>query len=469
MGIIIAGERSGVGKTTITLALLSWLTRLGKSIQSFKVGPDYIDPMFHTAITGKSCRNLDPILTSPDYVKWCFDYYTQDKDIAIVEGVMGLFDGVPNSQNAHYGSTAYIAKLLNLSVILTLDCSKISSSISAIASGYINFDPEVKIVGVILNKVASEKHLSLLKVGLEKLNIPIMGVWFKHQKIELPSRHLGLIPTEEVTQHQQIFQQLGELAKQNINWQLLNQYLYSDKLTKKVNYFLFKNNNKYPLKIAIAKDKSFNFYYQDNLDILKYLGIELIEVSPLEDKNLPSDIHGIYLGGGFPEIFASQLSENKSFQTSIKKKIENGIPTYAECGGMMYLSAGIEDFRGDKWEMVGILPHFTVMSNKLTIGFRQVKTLIANDFININQTLMGHEFHRAVDSFQPTPYQIDKSSAPMLELKDYYTQKIISYQGWQRYNVFGSYLHLHFGELIPQLETFLQGCLSWRDRAKNRL
>lgn len=154
---------------------------------------------------------------------------------------------------------------------------------------------------------------------------------------------------------------------------------------------------------------------------------------------------------------------------NIKKKIENGIPTYAECGGMMYLSAGIEDFRGDKWEMVGVLPHFTVMSNKLTIGYRQVKTLITNDFININQTLMGHEFHRAVDSFQPIPYQIDKLSAPMLEFQDYYSQKIISYQGWQRYNVFASYLHLHFGKLIPQLETFLQGCLSWRNRAKSKL
>lgn len=453
MGIIIAGERSGVGKTTITLALLSFFTRQGKSLQSFKVGPDYIDPMFHTAITNRFCRNLDPILTSEDYVRWCFDYYTQDADIAIVEGVMGLFDGVPRADYAYYGSTAHVAKLLNLPVILILDCSKISSSVGAIAFGYRHLEPDVNIVGVILNKVGSEKHLSFLKAGLKQINMPIMGVWYRHQKIELPSRHLGLIPIEEISHYQQIFNQLADLATDNFDFKLLNKYLENDKKSYKTNFFLKKKYQKNNLKIAIAKDKSFNFYYQDNLDILTHLGVELIKVSPLEDQDLPPDIQGIYLGGGFPEIFASELSANHSFKASIKAMIEKGIPIYAECGGMMYLSRGIEDFEGKLWDMLGVLPHFTVMSQKLTLGYREVTTLTHYHFLHQGANLIGHEFHRAIDSFSPV--------SPILEFKDYYSRKFVSYQGWQKHNIFASYLHLHFANFVPLVEKFLQFCLQF--------
>lgn len=454
MGIIIAGERSGVGKTTITLALLACLSRQKKSLQSFKIGPDYIDPMFHTAITKHPCRNLDTILTSENYVKWCFDYYSQNADIAIVEGVMGLFDGVPSADYAYYGSTAHVAKLLNLPVILTLDCSKLSSSVGAIALGYSKFDPDVNIVGVILNKVGSEKHLSFLKAGLKQVNMPIMGVWYRHQKIELPSRHLGLIPTEEISHHQQIFNQLADLAKENFNWKLLNTYLKTDKKVDKTIFFITNKYQKFNLKIAIAKDKSFSFYYQDNLDILTYLGVKLIPISPLKDKELPTDIQGIYLGGGFPEIFASQLSANHSFKVSMKTMIEKGIPIYAECGGMMYLSQGIEDFEGKRWDMLGVLPHFTVMSQKLTLGYREVKTLTHNHFLNVGDKLIGHEFHRAIDSFNP--------SSPILEFKDYYSQKIVSYQGWQKHNIFASYLHLHFANFLLQVERFLEFCTQFK-------
>ena len=449
MAVIIAGERSGVGKTTITLALLAYLKSQGKSLQSFKVGPDYIDPMFHSTITGKPCRNLDAILTSEDYVKWCFNYHSQSSHLSLIEGVMGLFDGVPCNGLAYYASTAHIAKLLNLPVILILDCSKLSVSVGAIALGYANLDPEINIVGLILNKVGSVKHLSLLKEGLKKCHIPIMGVWLRQKKIELPSRHLGLIPTEEISTYKTIFQQLAQLAKNNINWNLLAPYLDNNNRSKSCSY-LFENNDQYHLRIAIARDKSFNFYYQDNLDILEKLGAELVYFSPLKDQKLPSNIQGIYLGGGFPEVFAEELANNFQLKSAIKKEINQGLPTYAECGGMMYLSQAIVNFQGREWPMVGILPHQAIMSKKLTLGYREARVLINNKFINKDSILIGHEFHHAVDS------NITKSA--IINIKDYYSQVQLSSQGWQIKNIYSSYLHLHFGNIIPLVKNFLQGC-----------
>lgn len=451
MALIIAGERSGVGKTTITLAMLSWLTNQGKRVQSFKVGPDYIDPLFHRFITNNPCRNLDPILTSSEYIKWCFSYYSQTAEFSLIEGVMGLFDGLPINNQFDYASTAHIAKLLNLPVILIIDCSKLSTSIGAIASGYINFDPHIKIEGVILNKVASDKHLNYLKEGLKFLSIPIVGTLFRQQNIELPSRHLGLIPAGEIDNHNYLFEQLLKLATTSFNWDLLIPLIENK---KRVNYsqsYFYLPEKQTKVNIGIAYDKAFNFYYQDNLDILTKLGAEIIFFSPLVDAKLPKDLDCIYLGGGFPEMFAQQLAENLSFKTSLREKILTKIPIYAECGGMMYLSEAIVDFQGKRWEMLDILPNTAIMSNKLTLGYRQAKVLKNNCFARQNTILRGHEFHRAKNFQQP--------NSPVLEIREMYQQKIVSYQGWQSHNIFASYLHLHFASCISQVEYFLQCCL----------
>lgn len=443
MSLIIAGERSGVGKTTITLALLSYLKSQGKSVQSFKVGPDYIDPMFHKAITGLPCRNLDPILTSEDYVRSSF--YHHQGEINIIEGVMGLYDGVPNTDYFAYGSTAHIAKLLQIPVILVVDCSKLSTSISAIILGYVNLDKGVKIVGVILNKVGSEKHLSLLKEGVKLCQIPIFGVWFRSNNIELHSRHLGLIPTAEITNHQEIFQQLATLAQNNFNWELLTPYLEKKDFQINYNTSYFIPHNKLKFKVAIAYDKAFNFYYQDNFDILENLGIELVFFSPLNDDKIPEDIQGIYLGGGFPEVFADELAQNYSMKNSLKQAINKGIFTYAECGGMMYLSEKIIDFNGKSWEMIGVLPNTAIMDKKLTLGYREAKFLTKYDILKNNFIVRGHEFHRAKNSSTPM--------FPLLEIKDYYTQQIISYQGWKIKNIYASYLHIHFANYVDLIQT----------------
>ncbi|MGC1248651.1 MAG: cobyrinate a,c-diamide synthase, partial [Spirulinaceae cyanobacterium] len=355
MALIIAGERSGVGKTTITLALLAFLAQKSNKVQSFKVGPDYIDPMFHSRVTGLPCRNLDPLLTSEAYVSKCFAYHCQDKDYALVEGVMGLFDGVKFKSLADFASTAHIARLLELPVVLVIDCSRLSGSVAAIAHGYSSFDAKVKLAGVILNKVGSDRHLELLQEALESLNLPILGILRRQDDIAIPDRHLGLVPTGELPQFKKIITPLTNLAAKCFNWDKLLPLLTPKKTSFPVSNSLSPRVDK-KVKIALAWDRAFNFYYQDNLDILEQLGAELIPWSPLRDINLPQGIKGCYLGGGFPEVFAQELTGNEQILKQLKASIEKGLPIYAECGGLMYLGQQIVDFAGKYWPMVGVLP-----------------------------------------------------------------------------------------------------------------
>ncbi|MFN7285087.1 MAG: cobyrinate a,c-diamide synthase, partial [Dolichospermum sp.] len=345
MSIIIAGERSGVGKTTVTLTLLASLRRRGLNIQSFKVGPDYIDPMFHEYVTGLPCRNLDPVLTSESYVQQCFNYHSCQSEYNLIEGVMGLFDGIGNLSD--FASTAHIARLLDIPIILVIDCSRLSGSVAAIAHGYSSLDPRIKIAGLILNRVGSERHLSLLKASLVSLKLPILGVLRRQDNITIPDRHLGLIPTAELPKLDQIIESLADLGDIYFDWEQLLPLLKSSSLSSSNTSPLIKGElgrsvvdipqSEILCKIAVARDQSFNFYYQDNLDLLEKLGAELVFWSPLNDDQLPKDIQGMYFGGGFPEVFASQLAANVNLIQEVKKAILGGIPTIAECGGLMYL------------------------------------------------------------------------------------------------------------------------------------
>ncbi|MEY2912292.1 MAG: hypothetical protein RLZZ184_1601, partial [Cyanobacteriota bacterium] len=314
MSIIIAGERSGVGKTTVTLTLLASLRRRGLNIQSFKVGPDYIDPMFHKYVTGLPCRNLDPVLTSESYVQQCFNHHSCQIEYNLIEGVMGLFDGIGNLSD--FASTAHIARLLDIPIILVIDCSRLSGSVAAIAHGYSSLDPRIKIAGLILNRVGSERHLSLLKASLESLKLPILGVLRRQDNITIPDRHLGLIPTAELPELDQIIDSLADLGDIYFDWEQLLPLLKSSSLSSSNTSPLIKGElgrsvvdipqSEILCKIAVARDQAFNFYYQDNLDLLEKLGAELVFWSPLNDDQLPKDIQGMYFGGGFPEVKISK-------------------------------------------------------------------------------------------------------------------------------------------------------------------
>ena len=464
MSVIIAGDRSGAGKTTITLALLAGLVKRG-TVQSFKVGPDYIDPMFHRAVATRPCRNLDPILTSPSYVQSCFECNTHFLDYAVVEGVMGLFDGVtmPEQEGLagaipDFASTAHIARILNLPVVLVLDCRSLSGSIAAIVHGFSSFDPQVKMAGVILNQVGSDRHEELLKTALKPLGIPILGLVRRSQGLEIPDRHLGLVPTAELDNLSVILTHLGEVAEECFNWEeLLPLLATGTALGKNQGQNLYttpisKVGNAHPttspalegakIKIGVADDQAFSFYYQDNLDLLEHLGAELISWSPLKDRDLPPGLQGLYFGGGFPEVFAAELAANTSGRGVVKQSILGGMPTYAECGGLMYLSESLQDFAGKTWEMVGILPTQAVMGDRLTLGYRHGTAQEDSLVVKQGQQVWGHEFHRSTLTHPP--------ARPLWQTQS--LGNIHNLEGWSLTHLHASYLHLHWGSTpeIPQ-------------------
>ncbi|MBE9196461.1 hydrogenobyrinic acid a,c-diamide synthase (glutamine-hydrolyzing) [Synechocystis sp. LEGE 06083] len=456
MTVIIAGERSGAGKTTITLAMLAYLAQQKLAVQSFKVGPDYIDPMFHSQITGRPCRNLDPFLTSESYVKDCFLYHSQATPYGLIEGVMGLFDGVPYQGMGDYASTAHIARLLKLPVIFVVDCQRLSGSVAAIIQGYRHWQPEITLAGIILNRVAGDRHLELLKIALAPLDIPILGVFFRQQHLTLPDRHLGLVPCGELPQIQQYFDQLAHLAAQQLDWAKLLPLLATP---TNVNAppSLFHIPVRLPqARLAIAQDQAFNFYYADNLDLLNHCGFELIPFSPLEDNKLPPAIDGIYLGGGFPELFAEPLSRNQSLKNQFKQLINQGLPVYGECGGLMYLSQAITDFTGQTFPMLDILPTAVTMGGKLSLGYRQAQVVNSHSWLWPTEPLRGHEFHRS--QMTKLPGQALYRQRGLLAI-DQGTM-----DGWCLGPVQASYLHLHWGSQISSVEKFLATCLAFQKK-----
>ncbi len=455
MGIVIAGERSGVGKTTVTLAILAALGRRQQTVQSFKVGPDYIDPMFHSFVTGRACRNLDPILTSDDYVRACFDRYSQSSTYALVEGVMGLFDGASGLTDA--GSTAQISKLLNLPVVLILNCSSTSRSIAAIAHGYRTFDPQVHIAGVILNQVGSDRHLELLTAALSPLHLPILGVLRRQNDLSIPDRHLGLIPAGELTSLNITLDRLADVGETCFDWaKLLPLLATKSSLVGRIADPTTAPAKPRKIRLAVAKDAAFNFYYADNLDLLKKLGAELVEWSPLADEQLPADIQGLYFGGGFPEVFADRLAANQPARAAVKNAIEAGMPTYAECGGLMYLCDRIVDFNDRSASMVGIFPTTAVMGKRLTLGYRQLTATQDSLLLNAGDRVWGHEFHRSTLT--------DAPPQPLFTLEGYESNLIFPAEGWHRYQVQAAYTHLHFGVRPDLPQKFLDCCSQFAPR-----
>ncbi len=456
--VVIAGERSGVGKTTITLALLAYLCRKQLRVQSFKVGPDYIDPMFHQYVTGRACRNLDPVLTSEAYIQKCFTRHTQQVDVAVVEGVMGLYDGA--SATDFFASTAHIARLLNLPVLLVIDCSRLSGSVAAIAHGYRSLDPRLNIAGVVLNRVGSDRHLQLLQQALEPLNLPILGILRRQDDISIPDRHLGLVPTTELSQLDNVIDRLATLGETCFNWQKLLPLLKSPFPQPANNSKLKTQNSKLllPLRIAIARDRAFNFYYQDNLDILVELGAELVFWSPLTDSALPNGVQGLYFGGGFPEVFAPELAANGLVIAAVRQAILAGMPTYAECGGLMYLCQQIVDFEAQVWQMLGIIPASAVMGARLTLGYRQASTLQDSPLLATDAVVWGHEFHRSSLSAHPVSENSSTALFPLFQAQGYDRQSPLVAEGWRSPTLHASYIHLHFGDNLQLPERFLQHC-----------
>ncbi|MGT2933996.1 cobyrinate a,c-diamide synthase [Streptococcus catagoni] len=448
---MIAGVSSGVGKTTITLGLLKALANRGYKVQPYKVGPDYIDSSYHSRITGRASRNLDSfMIPNRDYLNWAYYHCQEDADVALVEGVMGLFDGLGTDKDC--ASSADIAKKLDLPVILLVNGKSSSTSVAAIVHGFDTFDPHLQIAGVIINGLASQGHYQLIKKAIERYSqVPVLGYFPKNTEFKLPSRHLGLVPDVELEDFEKTMTLLGDMAQEHIDLDQLLEVVERPKRPVKNPFTLWKGES---LRIAYALDQAFHFYYEDNLELLRSLGVSLLPFSPLKDQQLP-EADAYYFGGGFPEVFAKQLSDNHSFRKSVLKAHKEGIPIFAECGGLMYLGKDLQ-IEEDCYDMVGIFEGESIMTSRLKrFGYCQAKTKTDGLFGPKGTEIRGHEFHHSV--FQT-------KEEPVLSMKKVRDQELVATWecGYQKGHSFASYLHIHF----YQDEALLAHFLDYIRRAK---
>ncbi len=407
---ILAGTNSGVGKTTITLGLLNGFSRKGLDVQPFKSGPDYIDPAFHTFVTGNKSRNLDAWLLPENHIRHLMVKNGAGRDLSIVEGVMGFYDG--HIVHKDKGSTAHLSKILKAPVVLIINGSGISTSAAAIVHGFQHFDKEVNIAGVIINMVNSERHYTILKEAIEEhTSVKCYGYLKKNPEMNLSSRHLGLIPSYEVDQLKEKIDLISDMMEESIDFDGL--LALSNSAPEMLEEDLAIESNVATVRIGVPMDKAFNFYYQDNLEVLETLGAELIYFSPMNDESLPEKLDGLYVGGGFPEVFAKELSDNHSMRASMKAFVESDRPVYAECGGLMYLCKAIIDLEGNTFEMVGVIDNKSIMTKKLQ-RFGYVDVELGEDCIIGPKGLKvkAHEFHRSEVSIleeDRTAYNVEKN------------------------------------------------------------
>jgi len=381
--LVIAGVTSGVGKTSITSAIIYGIKKRGYSIQPFKVGPDYIDPSYLSAISGKDAKNLDVWLMGESELLHSF-VKNSTSDISVIEGVMGYYDGFGGKTN--YASTHHVASLLKSPTILILDASKTARSIAATALGFAKFHRNSRIVGIILNKIGSKKHESMCKQALASLKVPILGSILRNSE-SLESRHLGLIPVREQRSLQNKIRKVSREISDSLD---IDKIIQICKNVSDLPKAQSKKIKKPIATIAVALDSSFNFYYHDNLEALRREGAKLKFFSPVTDKKIPGcDL--IYIGGGFPEVLGQSLERNTIMRKMIKKHAEEGIPIYAECGGLMYLTKSIS-FGKKKYKMVGLFDAETQMTKKMTLNYTEGR-ITSNCLISTPRKFRAHEFH----------------------------------------------------------------------------
>jgi cobyrinic acid a,c-diamide synthase len=434
--LVIAGTTSGVGKTTISLAIMHAFNKKGLRVQPFKIGPDFIDPSYHKTITEKESRTLDAWFMGKAGIISTVEDATKDADIGIVEGVMGLFDGMSGRND--FASTAHVAKILNAPIILVVDAAKAARSIAAMIFGYLNFDKKLKIIGIVLNNVSGPKHEKyLIEACRNSLNVPILGIVKRDKDLKMDERHLGLIPSDELepSKRNKIVRLANKVSEEIYYDKILSLInLRKPKLTKPIN-----DKSKVPklVKIAVALDNSFNFYYNENLDTLRNLGAEITYFSPISDNCIPDGISGIVLGGGFPEVMADKLNSNQSMIKSIKRAGEQGIPIYGECGGLMYLTKSITGYKDSKkvFRMVGIVDARTKMTGRLTLNYTNAD--MNSTFGNI-KNMRGHEFHYSKIEDFPSDSKFVYSMKRGVGIDGG------KHDGILIHNSLASYMHLHF-------------------------
>ena len=481
--IVIGGTGSGVGKTSLTLGIARALVRRGLRVQTFKVGPDFLDPTYLAIASGRPCYNLDGWMCGRPYVQSLFAAKTAGADIAIVEGVMGLYDGA--TSDSLEGSTAQIATWLGAPVLLVVNAHGASRSMAAVVKGFVELEPSVRIGGVIANHCGSEKHRSWLSQALASAKLPpLTGAVPRDTLPPLGSRHLGLVSADSRVLSEETLDQLADAVTQYVNLDAVTQMsslqdnhdrhacdladspaaaiaksqaihtsaIAGSQATVAVDGATSQTKvATVPVRIAIARDEAFHFYYPDNLELLHRAGAELVEFSPLHDAAVP-DVDGLYLGGGYPEVHAARLSANASMLESVRRFGASGRCIYAECGGLMYLGRRVRPLEGSPLSLAGVLPIETAMRSKLkTLGYVQAHPLSGG--LLGDAALRGHEFHyseivqddSAADGWRAA-YRTTRRSG------------LAGQEGFARGNVLASYIHIHFGSNPAAAENLVRRC-----------
>ncbi|HSQ33769.1 MAG TPA: cobyrinate a,c-diamide synthase [Peptostreptococcaceae bacterium] len=442
--ILIGGTNSGVGKTTISIGIMKALKNRGLNVQPYKVGPDYIDTTYHTFVTNRESRNLDSYMLEDEVIKCLFSKNSIDVDISVVEGVMGLYDGYGVDINSC--TSSYTSKILECPVILVIDGKAMATSSAAMVLGYKELDKDVDIRGVIVNNISSEGHFAIIKESIEKYcDIEVLGYLPKNKDFSLPSRHLGLVPSIEMEELNEKFDKLADLIEKHINLDRLIEISESKPIYSNFKLNIPKFND---LTLALAYDKAFNFYYQDNIDLLEDMGVNIIKFSPLYDKELPS-CDCIYIGGGFPEIFAKELQGNINMRKSIKDAYKKNIPIYAECGGLMYLGEKLVNQDNSEFDMVGIFNGKSVMTKSLKrFGYCTGEALEDTVLSQKGDKIRGHEFHHS-------EFISDEKCVYLMKKE---REGIVSRNwmgGYSKSNTLATYLHTHFYSNLNTVINFL--------------
>jgi cobyrinic acid a,c-diamide synthase len=423
--VVVAGTHSGVGKTTVASGLMTALARKGLSVASFKVGPDFIDPSYHSLATGRPGRNLDAYLSGEELVPPLFAHGASCAEIAILEGVMGLFDG--KSGGGELASTAHVAKVLEAPVLLVVDASAMARSAAALVHGYATFDPDLRLEGVILNRVGSPTHERMLREAIATLGIPVLGVLRRDARLATPDRHLGLVPVaERRDEARSALEAVGEVISRSCDLEGILRLARSAGPLGAKPWSPEASEPGPPVRVAVAAGSSFSFLYEENLELLRGAGAEVAFFDPTSDEDLPEGTDALYLGGGFPEAYAEALAANEPLKENVRRFAAEGRPGVAECGGLLYLAREL-----DGRAMCGVLDARARMTDRLTLGYREARALSDSPLAEEGILVRGHEFHYSV-------VEPEKGERPAWELADR------GPEGFVLDGVHASYLHTHW-------------------------
>jgi cobyrinic acid a,c-diamide synthase len=456
-GVVIAGTHSGCGKTTVTLALMAALIRRGLQVAPFKVGPDFIDPGHHSRITGRTSLNLDGWMLSHEDNRRKFFRAARDVDIAVVEGVMGLFDGYDGKSES--GSTAQMAKWLDLPVLLVVSAQHMARSAAAVVQGFENFDPGLSFTGVLFNRVGSDRHRQYLRESLQgNVRIPFLGAMPIEPQVSIPERHLGLVTREDHPLAEASMNRLADMLETHMDIGALLRFLPEIRHPEALISHTSVTLSDFSPRIGVARDNAFCFYYPENISLLEDFGARIVYFSPISDRQLPEPLHGLYFGGGYPELFARRLADNVSLRREIYQLSREGMPVYGECGGFMFLCRELQDLDGETFPMAGCFPFTTRMFSRLrSLGYREV-TLSRDTIIGqTGLTLRGHEFHYSeISEFDPkivTTYAVSTRTGVPERSEGYLVNQTL-----------GSYCHLHFGSRPEAAHAFVASCDAYRQQ-----